>query len=66
MKRILLAIRLMTGCRHYDSCCHKPANPVKWSTEGSLGTSLYPNAPCDKHEYFVEKVDVGIKIRREW
>lgn len=66
MRCLTAAIFLLAGCRHYDSCCHQPKNPVKWSTEGTVGTSLYPNAPCDNHPYWVEKVDVSVKLRREW
>lgn len=64
MKYLTLAIALVSGCRTYQ-CCHKP-NPVKWSAESGLGTSVYPNAPYDGHEYMVEKIDLNIKLRREW
>lgn len=64
MRYLVVAITMLTGCRTYQ-CCHKP-NPVKWSAESGLSTSVYPNAPYDGREYIVEKLDVSIKIRREW
>lgn len=65
MKYLTLAVVLLTGCRTYQ-CCHTKPNPVKWSAESGLSTSVYPNAPYDGREYIVEKLDVSIKLRREW
>jgi len=66
MARILLitAFALCGGCRTYQSF-NAPKN-AKWGLESGVATSLYPNAPCDKHEYLVEKIDLSIKLRRDW
>ena len=65
MKRIiLLACLLVTGCRTYQCGNAKPTD--KWIAEGSLGTAVYPNAPYDSHDYLIEKIDIGIKLKREW
>ena len=66
MSMLLVGLLFVTGCCHRRAVCSGPKPVPKWSTEGTIGTSLYPNAPCPQHEYFVEKVDVGIKLRREW
>ena len=63
--RILYFLIFLAGCRHCQTSCPK-ANPVKWSSEGCIGTSVYPNAPYRQHEYLCEKVDLSIKLRREW
>ena len=65
MKYLTLAIALLSGCRTYQ-CSHTKPNPVKWSAESGLGTSVYPNAPYGGREYIIEKLDVNIKLRREW
>lgn len=66
MSMLLVGLLFATGCCHRRAVCSGPKPVPKWSTEGTIGTSLYPNAPCPQHGYFVEKVDVGIKLRREW
>jgi len=48
------------------SFCTQTAPKAKWCAETGLGTSLYPNAPYDGHPYIVEKVDINIKLKREW
>lgn len=67
MRYLLLAsLSMVYGCCcHRFSTCPKP-NPVKWAAESGLSTSLYPNAPCDAHPYWVDKVDLSFKLRREW
>jgi hypothetical protein len=61
---LMAALVLCSGCRTYQSFS-EPKN-AKWGLESGVATSVYPNAPCDKHEYLVEKIDVSIKLRREW
>jgi hypothetical protein len=61
---LLTALVLCGGCRTYQSFC-APKN-AKWGLESGVATSVYPNAPYDGHEYLVEKIDVSIKLRREW
>jgi hypothetical protein len=61
---LLALISLSAGCQ--SNCCHKRPNTAKSSLETGLGTAIYPNAPYDKHEYPIEKIDVSIKFKREW
>lgn len=63
MARYLAIVLLLAGCRTYQTF---DAPKAKWGLESGLATSVYPNAPCDKHEYLVEKIDLSIKIRRDW
>lgn len=65
MHRIVIACVLLTGCCHRFTSC-PPSNPVKWCAESGLTTSVFPNAPCKGHEYAIDKVDISLKLRREW
>jgi len=60
----LALISLSAGCQ--STCCHNRPKNAKTSLETGLSTAIYPNAPYDKHEYHIEKIDVSIKLKREW
>jgi hypothetical protein len=64
---LILASLALSGCQcsRYSSS-PQTAPKAKWCAETGLGTSLYPNAPYDGHEYMVEKIDINIKLKREW
>ena len=64
MKRGLILILLLTGCRHYTNNANRPV--PKWCAESGVATSYFPNAPCKKYEFEIEKVDLSFKLRREW
>ena len=65
MRWIVMTALLLTGCCHRFTTC-PPCNPVKWSAESGLSTSVFPNAPCKGHEYAIDRVDISLKLRREW
>lgn len=53
---LLLLTFLVAGCRTQG----------RWGAESSIATSIYPNAPYTKHEYLCEKIDLSMKLKREW
>jgi hypothetical protein len=61
---ITAIISLATGCRVTQ--CHNHPKTAKSALETGLSTSIYPNAPYDKHDYPIEKIDLSIKFKREW
>lgn len=61
---VLTAFVSLVGCQ--STCCKHTAHKPKWALESGLATSVYPNAPYDKHDYLIEKIDVSIKLRKEW
>ncbi len=60
----LAGLILTLGCRTYETCCAPKTQ--KWGLETGLATSVYPNAPYGKADYVVEKIDVSIKLKKEW
>ena len=60
---LLTAFVLCIGCRTYET--FNAPKTQKWGLESGIATSVYPNAPCDQHEYLVEKIDLSIKLKRE-
>jgi hypothetical protein len=61
---LIAAFLLSTGCRTYQS--FNPPKNAKYGLETGLQTSIYPNAPTDRNDYLIEKIDVSIKLKREW
>ena len=64
MRYLIIAIGFISGCRT-SQCLDKPA-PVRWYTESGISTQLDPNSPKDGNPYWMGKVDVSFKVKREW